>query len=79
MNEILTIVLTGVGTAITIIGFVYTIIRNFRSDFDTRFDQRFDKLERKLESQEQRWVETNKRMDGVYHMLLKKMSENSKG
>lgn len=62
--EILTILGTGIGTAIGIAGFIYTIIRNFREDFDKKFD-----------AMDKRWVETNKRMDGVYHILLKRIKD----
>lgn len=65
--EIITIIGTGIG----IVGFVYTIIRNFRTDFDNRFD----KMEQQCNLQDQRWIETNKRMDGVYHILLKRIKE----
>ena len=65
--EICTIIGTGIGLA----GFLYTIIRNFRQDFDNRFDK-----------MEEKWIETNKRldatnnrMDGVYHILLKRIKE----
>jgi hypothetical protein len=69
--EILTIIGTGIGTGITIIGFLYTVIHNFRKDMDDKFDK-----------SEQKWIETNKRMDlinnrmdGVYHILLKRIKE----
>lgn len=64
-----------VGTGIGVVGFLYSVIRNFRSDFDSKF-----------EKSEQRWIETNarmdkrineinNRMDGVYHILLKRIKE----
>ena len=60
--EIYTILGTGVG----IIGFIYTIIHNFRLNFDKKFD-----------AMDKRWIETNKRMDGVYHILLMRIKDET--
>lgn len=57
---------TIIGTGAALFSALYTIIRNFRIDFDTKYE----KQEKKFEMHEQRWIETNKRMDGVYHILL---------
>jgi len=55
---------TIIGTGIAVISFIYMAIRNFRTDLDNRF-----------EKMEKYWIETNKRMDGVYHVLLKRIKE----
>ena len=62
--EIWTIIGTGIGVTTGLASLIYTMIRNFRADFDE-----------KHEKMEQRWIETNKRMDGVYHVLLMRIKE----
>lgn len=42
--------ITIIGTAVTVIGLVYQIMRNFKSDVN----KNFDKLEKRLERQDQR-------------------------
>lgn len=68
----------GVSSILGIIGFIANFLRNIKNDirdFRKDFDDRFDKME-------QKWIETNKRidisnqrMDGVYHILLKRIKE----
>ena len=61
-----------IGSAVTVLGFLYTFLRNFKKDMDERFDKMDAKLEKKFYEMDQRVTETNKRMDGVYNILLKR-------
>ena len=68
--EIWTIIATGIGlgAGLAAIGsLIYTMIRNFRADFDKKHDD-----------MQKRWIETNARMDGVYHILLMRLKETEK-
>ena len=63
-------ILTALGTVITILGFCYAIIRNFRIDMDSKFDRidkRMDNFEKKIISMEERmfWMATGKRLEDV--------------
>jgi uncharacterized membrane protein YgaE (UPF0421/DUF939 family) len=80
MNET---ILTAIGTGTAVIGSIYVFLRNFRNDMDDRFDKMDKKFDKKFEladkrywemeqKMDQRITETNKRMDGVYNILLKR-------
>lgn len=63
---------TIIGTGLGVVTLVYSFIRDFRADLDARFDkmsERFDKNEQKI-------LEANKRMDGVYNLLLQRMEKS---
>lgn len=73
-----------IGTAGTVIGVVYAIMRNFKTDVNNHIDaiikeMKEERIERREENRkmEQRVWEANKRMDGVYNILLKR-TENMK-
>ena len=65
-----------IAACVTIIAFVYGVMRNFKDAIIK--EMREENKERKEENRkmDQRVVETNKRMDGVYHILLKR-TENT--
>lgn len=63
--------LTIIGTGFTVCSVIYTIVRNFKVDINTKFQS----IEDKFEKMDKRVTETNKRMDGVYHILLKRIGE----
>lgn len=63
------LVVTVIATTISMAFFIYTLIRDFRADMDNRLD----KMDNKFDLMDQRVTETNKRMDGVYNLLIKKM------
>lgn len=72
-------ILTFIGTGIGIVGFVYAFMRNFKTDINSHIDRMGNQIsdltkEMKEETRkmDQRVTETNKRMDGVYHILLKR-------
>lgn len=62
------------GTLITALGFFYGFLRNFKNDINSHID-RINEEHRRLDN---RWMQTNARMDGVYHLLLKKSGEGKK-
>lgn len=70
---------TIIGTGITTIGVIYGFMRNFKSDINTHIDKmgtQIGELAKEMKEEnkkmEQRVIETNKRMDGVYYILLKR-------
>lgn len=72
-------IITLITTSVAIIGFVYGFLRNFKADVNKHMDAIGLKLdehikETKIENakMDQRVMETNKRMDGVYHLLIKR-------
>jgi hypothetical protein len=74
------LILTIVGTGLTVVGLIYTFMRNFKSDINdhidtinTRMDNTSKEWKDEVRKMDQRVIETNKRMDGVYHVLLKKV------
>jgi FtsZ-binding cell division protein ZapB len=71
------VIWTIIGAAIATIATIYTFLRNFKEDINKHIDAVTNRLdihikETKEENQRmnQRVTETNKRMDGVYHILL---------
>lgn len=69
-----------IGSAIAVVTFLYTYLRNFKADMDSRFDdfkvdmdRRSERFENKFIEIEQRILESNKRMDGVYTILLNRI------
>lgn len=66
-----TVILTGVGTAITIIGFSYTILRNFKSDINAHIDR----LEGNVKSLTNRLDGHAARIDQSYHMFCNIQNE----
>lgn len=79
------VIWTIIGAAIATIAIIYTFLRNFKEDINKHIDAVINRLdihmkETKEENQRtnQRVTETNKRMDGVYHILLKR-SEKLEG
>ena len=82
---------TILGTGIAIVSFFYGIMINFKNDVNSHIDQmgkRTDLMGKRIDDHiidyrkdialmDQRVMETNKRMDGIYHLLLKKL-ENTK-
>ena len=67
---------TVVGTGATIIGLTYSFLRDFRADMDMRFEKMDKKFDKKFAEMDQRVMETNKCMDGVYRILLKRVEQN---
>lgn len=68
---------TIIGSAIAIIVAIYTFLRNFKQDINSHIDRIEKKMTEDNQKMDQRVMETNKRMDGVYHILLKR-TENLK-
>lgn len=73
---------TIIGTAIAMIAIIYTFLRNFKEDINSnidRLDKRIDKMEMRFTEvsakMDQRVMETNKRMDGVYNILLSRIQK----
>lgn len=73
-----------VGVVGTGVGLIYAFLRNFKTDINTHITDiniHIDKIDREWKEEsrkmDQRVIETNKRMDGVYHILLKR-TENLK-
>lgn len=65
-------VLTIVGTNITLMaffaGFIFWVVNRFDSDMKNIASE----LKEENRRMDQLWMESNRRMDGVYHILLKK-------
>lgn len=75
---------TIIGSDIAIIVAIYTFLRNFKQDInfhidrlENRMKEDGEKRDKKFSEMDQRILESNKRMDGVYHILLKR-TENLK-
>jgi hypothetical protein len=51
---------------VTILGFVYTFLRNFKMDIGKRIDE----LEKRMSIQDDRIEKQNMRLDGIYTILL---------
>jgi hypothetical protein len=67
---------TIIGTGIATVAIIYTFLRNFKTDINSHIDRIEKQLSESNSKMDQRVTETNKRMDGVYHILLKR-TENS--
>ncbi len=67
--------LTIIGTGFTVAGFIYTAIRNSRKDLSDKFEKIDSKWIATNERMDKRVAEINNRMDGVYHILLKRIGE----
>lgn len=66
-----------VAAVVTIIGFVYAILRNFKTDIEIyvhkeidRVEKRIDGLEKRMTIQDDRIEKQNMRLDGIYTILL---------
>lgn len=73
------VIWTIIGAAIATIGTIYTFLRNFKTDINahidavtTRLDAHIQETKEESRKMDQRVMETNRRMDGVYHVLLKR-------
>jgi len=71
MNIDWTVILTGVGTAITIIAFLYTLLRNFKSDINSHIDR----LEGDVKSLSTRLDGHATRIDQLYKMFVDLLKE----
>lgn len=77
-TEFWSIIGVGIGiisSLIAAVAFLYTVIRNFRKDFDEKFINMEKKWEETNVKMDKRITEVNMRMDGVYHILLKRIKE----
>ena len=61
---------TIVGASCGVIVAVYTFLRNFKDDINSHIDR----IDDNFKKMDQRVTETNKRMDGVYHILLSRIN-----
>ena len=68
-----TLILTMIGTGVAILGFIYGILRNFKSDINSHIDRLQKEIRDENRRMDQRVMETNMRMDGVYHLITKKL------
>jgi hypothetical protein len=66
------IIWTIIGAAIATIATIYTFLRNFKTDINAHIDRLEKRMIEDNAKMDQRVMETNKRMDGVYHVLLKR-------
>lgn len=59
----LAIILTLLATTVTIIGFVYGFLRNFKTDINTHIDR----LEKRMDTLEERmfWIATGKKLENA--------------
>lgn len=78
MNLDLVTILTTVGTGAAVVGIIYSFLRNFKTDINSHIDrienemkQMHSDFKKETFKMDQRVIETNKRMDGVYNVLLK--------
>lgn len=79
------VIWTIIGAAIATIAAIYTFLRNFKSDINSHIDRIENQMkedgkkrDQQFAEMDQRVMETNKRMDGVYHILLKRTDPNFK-
>lgn len=84
MNMEIGLFFTIIGSAIAIITFIYQFFRNLKADINSHIDR----VDSDIKSMQKEWkeeskrmdlrvTETNKRMDGVYHLLLKRFEPKS--
>ncbi len=74
----MTLFITIIGTGIGIVSLIYAIMRNFKTDINSHIDRmesKFEKIDSNFQKMDQRVTITNNRMDGVYHILLKKLEK----
>lgn len=67
----MTIILTGIGSAATVIGFIYALLRNFKMDINehlNRIEKRFDKWEARQDRHAAR-------IDQLYQMFVDLLKE----
>ena len=57
------------GTLLAALAFFYGFLRNFKNDINSHIDR----IDSNFQKMDQRITETNKRMDGVYHILIKRL------
>jgi hypothetical protein len=88
---LIVLIATLIGTAGGVVGLIYGFMRNLKTDINIHVDRikdnvdrmegKIDKLAKDMKEEnrmmEQRITESNRRMDGVYHILLKR-TENLK-
>jgi hypothetical protein len=70
-------IFAAVGTGV---GLIYAFLRNFKTDINSHIDRLeggIKDIKEDNKKMDQRVTETNKRMDGVYHLLLKKLDANT--
>ena len=68
MNEITTLILTIVGTGVSIFGLLYGFLRNFKIDMDNQFEKiekRFEKIEKRFEKIEERFEKIDGRFSNI--------------
>ena len=63
------LIFTVIGTGVGVVGFIYMFLRNFKEDINKHMYE-IRKYQGKMD---RRVMETNKRMDGVYNVLLKRL------
>lgn len=68
-------ILTVIGCAITIIGFVYGFLRNFKSDIKQNIGEQLSRMEKRIDTLEERmfWLATGKTLDAA--ILEEKMKQ----
>jgi len=69
------LIITIIGTAIATIGVIYGFLRNLKFDLNSHIDRLETHVREENAKMDQRVMETNKRMDGIYHLLLKKLEK----
>lgn len=73
-----TVILTGIGTVITIVGFVYTILRYFKTDINNHIDKLEKRMEIRMTSLEDRMflLSTGKSLaDAIKEERMKTLKE----
>jgi hypothetical protein len=71
-------VVTTIGTGLTVIGLVYTFIRNFKADIGGKFD----KMEKRIDTLEERmfWLATGKTLtDAILEEKMKLERQKNEG
>lgn len=63
------LIATIIGTGVGSVALIYAFLRNFKSDINSHIDR----LDANFQKMDQRVNEANKRMDGVYHILLSRL------
>jgi hypothetical protein len=63
---------------ITVCGAIFAMMKFMLKDVIKAIqtmDEHISEIKEENKQMEKRWIETNKRMDGVYHLLLKRIKE----